>query len=64
MDNLTNEERIKLAIDSYKKGQFKSATSAAKAFDAPKDTVLRRLRGTHPQLGSVAINRLLTPNKE
>jgi hypothetical protein len=64
MDILSKEDRLELAIQGYERGQFKSATAAAKAFDVSKDTLLRRLRGVHQKRGSAAINRLLTINEE
>jgi hypothetical protein len=64
MDAYQQEARISLAIQEYKQGQFKIHTAAAKAFDVPKNTVLRRLQGTPAQRGAIAATRLLTPNEE
>lgn len=64
MDINQKEARLDLAIQAYKQGQFKTPTAAAKAFDVSRNTILRRLRGTPAQQGSVAATRLLTPNEE
>ena len=61
---LYKEGRIKLAIQSYKQGLFRSYRAAAKAYDVPRTTLKRRLNGIPAQPDSNSKKRLLTPTKE
>lgn len=42
---MDKEERIKLAIEAFNKGQFQSKTACAKAFDVVPRTLMYRLNG-------------------
>ncbi|KFY06347.1 hypothetical protein V491_08688, partial [Pseudogymnoascus sp. VKM F-3775] len=48
----------------YQQGQFETPSAAAKAFDVPRNTLLRRLTGVPPKRSSDAINQVLTRNEE
>ena len=39
MEIESKERRIQLALDAYKKGQFKSLQSVSLAFDVPRTTL-------------------------
>ena len=58
------EGRLELAIQAYKQGSFKTPTAAAKAFDVPRKTLVRRIAGKQPKRDSPAKNRLLTCTEE
>lgn len=45
MEIESKESRIQLALDAYKKGQFKTPQSASLAFDVPRTTLRRRIGG-------------------
>lgn len=64
MESQYKEGRLELALQAFKKHQFKSLRAAALAFDVSQDTLRRRLRGTPAQRGSIASARLLTPTEE
>ncbi|KAL1978967.1 hypothetical protein VTN96DRAFT_7922 [Rasamsonia emersonii] len=52
MADISREERLQLALQAYKKGQFPSIQKAADAFDVPKSTLItRRLKRIHFQHG-------------
>jgi len=61
---IQKEGRLELAIQAYKQGRFSSYRAAAKAYDVPRNMLQRRLTGTHPRVGSIAKNRLLTVTEE
>ncbi len=63
-ESLYRAGRLELAIQAYQRGQFETPSAAAKAFDVPRNTLLRRLAGVPPKRGSDAINRVLTQNEE
>ena len=63
-ESLYRAGRLELAIQAYQRGQFETPSAAAKAFDVPRNTLLRRLTGVPPKRGSDAINRVLTQNEE
>ena len=46
MADNSKEERIKLALEAYKKGLFSSRNAAAKAYDVPLSTFKTRVNGT------------------
>jgi hypothetical protein len=64
MKSSYKEGRLELAIQAFQKGYHKTPTAAANAFDVPKDTLIRRLRGTPSQRDSNSRKRLLTPEEE
>ena len=39
MELLSKEERVQLALNSFKKGQYKTKKAAALAFDVPETTL-------------------------
>ena len=49
MEIESKESRIQLALDAYKKGQFKSLQSVSLAFDVPRTTLRRRIGGIASQ---------------
>ena len=49
MEIESKERRIQLALDAYKKGQFKSLQSVSLAFDVPRTTLRRRIGGIASQ---------------
>ena len=61
---LYKEGRLSLAVQAYKRGDFQSYRAAAKAYDVPPNTLQRRALGVKLQLGSIAINRLLSTTEE
>ena len=46
MECESKEARIQLAVNTFKKGQFKTIKAAALAFDISKSTLGRRIQGT------------------
>ena len=46
MECESKEARIQLAVNAFKKGQFKTIKAAALAFDVSKSTLGRRIQGT------------------
>ena len=45
MECQSKEDRIKLALNAFKNGQFKTKKSASLAFDIPETTLRRRIQG-------------------
>ena len=45
MESLSKESRIQMALDAFKKNQFKSLQEAAFAYDVPRTTLRRRIAG-------------------
>jgi hypothetical protein len=58
------EGRIELAIQAFKKGQFRSLQAAALTYDAPITTVRRRARGIRSRRDSQSSNRKLSSTEE
>ena len=56
MNGLSKNERIKLAIEAFHKGQFKSKTACAKAFDVAPKTLVDHLNGTASHEEIIATN--------
>ncbi|KKA19362.1 hypothetical protein T310_6671, partial [Rasamsonia emersonii CBS 393.64] len=54
MADISREERLQLALQAYKKGQFPSIQKAADAFDVPKSTLITRVSGTTSRKDSIA----------
>jgi hypothetical protein len=53
-----------LAINAFKKNQFKSLSAAADYYNVYRTTLIDRINGKQPKRGSIASNRLLTPTEE
>ncbi|KKA16457.1 hypothetical protein T310_9953, partial [Rasamsonia emersonii CBS 393.64] len=64
MADISREERLQLALQAYKKGQFPSIQKAADAFDVPKSTLITRVSGTTSRKDSIANCRKLTETEE
>ena len=64
MSDNSKEERIKIAVDSYKKGHISSKNAAAKAYDVPLSTFKTRVNGTTCRQESVVNGWKLTPTEE
>ena len=60
MNGLSKNERIKLAIEAFHKGQFKSKTACAKAFDVAPKTLMDCLNGTASREEIIANGRKLS----
>src|SRR6266576_62506 len=58
------EGRIVLAIQAFKRGQFKNLKAAAKSYDAPYSTIRDRMKGHPSRHDSVPGNRKLTTTEE
>ena len=54
MNGLSKNGRMKLAIEAFNKGQFKSKTACAKAFDVAPKTLMGHLNGTTSRKESIA----------
>ena len=61
---LQREGRLDLALQAYLRKEFRTPTAAAKAYDIPRTTLLRRINSILPQWGSTSKQRLLTPTEE
>ena len=64
MNGLSKNERIKLAIEAFHKGQFKSKTACAKAFDVAPKTLMDCLNGTASREEIIANGRKLSDIEE
>lgn len=64
MPDNSKEERIRLALEAYKKHLFPSKNAAAKAYDVPLSTFKTQVNGTTCRQESVANGRKLTPTEE
>ena len=60
----SREGRISLAIVDYQNNPQKSVCALAAAYDVPKSTLLRRLRGTQPRSETASVNRKLLATEE
>ena len=63
-DAVHQEGRLDLALQAYLRNEFRTPTAAAKVYDVPRTTLIRRIKGIQQQRGSIATNRLLTPTEE
>jgi len=61
---IRNKSGIQLAIQAFKLGHFESVLAAANAYNVPKSTLSRRLRGTRPRADCAPTNRKLTDLEE
>ncbi len=59
-----NEGRIALAIQAFKRGQFKSLRAATTSYDVPYSTVYDRVNGRPSRRDSQPANRKLTDTEE
>jgi hypothetical protein len=59
-----SEDRIQLAIQAFKNGQFKSIRAAAAAYDVPYRTLTYRIKGRKAHLNIPANGQKLTVLKE
>lgn len=59
MNGLSKNERMELAIEAFHKGQFKSKTARAKAFDVAPKTRMDCLKGTTSREEIIANGRKL-----
>ena len=64
MTEISKEERMKLAIEAFNKGQFQSKTACAQAFDVPSRTLMKRLNGVTSREESIANGRKLSDTEE
>ena len=64
MNGLSKDERMKLAIEAFNKGQFKSKTACAKAFNVAPKTLMDHLNGTTSRKESIANCRKLSDIEE
>ena len=58
-ESFEKEGRISLAIDAFKRGQFKSIRAAAGAFDVSHATLGKRLKGRTARVDTPANGRKL-----
>jgi hypothetical protein len=59
-----SEDRIQLAIQAFKNGQFKSIRAAAAAYDVPYRTLTYRIKGRKARLNISANGQKLTVLEE
>lgn len=64
METFSEECRIKMALDAFKKGQFKTKKAAALAFDIPQTTLRHRIGGIASRTEKVANCRKLSNIEE
>ena len=64
MNELSKEERMRLAIDAFNKDHFRSKTACAEAFDVPSRTLMKRLNGVRSRKESTANGRKLSELEE
>ena len=64
MNELSKEERMRLAIDAFDKSQFQSKTACGRAFDVPSRTLMKHLNGVHSRKESTANCRKLSDIEE
>jgi hypothetical protein len=60
MADVSLEERIQLALNGYKKGRFKSINKAALAYDIPRRSLQRQVKGVTRRSNTTANCRKLT----
>jgi len=60
----SHEERVLLAVEAFRQGQFQSVNQAAEAYDVPQSTVSDRLHGLPSRRDAQINNRKLTPTEE
>ena len=58
------EGRIVLAIQAFKRGQFKSLRAATKSYDVPYSTVRDRINGRPSRRDLIPRNQKLTTTEE
>ena len=58
------EDRILLAINAIKQGQFQSVRVAAASYDIPRTTLRRRIHGMTPRRDSTPKSQILTSYEE
>ena len=61
---LQYEARIQLAVEALRSGQIRSVRKAADAFDVPKSTLHRRVKGGGTRQEAQVQNRKLRPTEE
>lgn len=61
---LQKEARVQLAIEALNSGKIQGIRNAAAAFDVPKSTLHRRVKGGGTRQGSQVQNRKLRPTEE
>ena len=64
MERKSKEARIQLAVNAFKKGQFKTIKAAALAFDISKSTLGRRIQGTSSRAQKTANCQKLSETEE
>ena len=64
MECESKEARIQLAVNTFKKGQFKTIKAAALAFDISKSTLGRRIQGTSSHAQKTANCQKLSETEE
>ena len=64
MECESKEARIQLAVNAFKKGQFKTIKAAALAFDVSKSTLGRRIQGTSSHAPKTANCQKLSETEE
>ena len=64
MECESKEARIQLAVNAFKKGQFKTIKAAALAFDISKSTLGRRIQGTSSRAQKTANCQKLSETEE
>ena len=64
MAEVSKEERMKLAIEAFNKGQFTSKTACAQAFDVSSHTLMKHLNGVTSRKQSIANCRKLSNTEE
>ena len=64
MECKSKEAWIQLAVNAFKKGQFKTIKAAALAFDISKSTLGRRIQGTSSRAQKTANCQKLSETEE
>ena len=64
MAEVSKEERMKLAIKAFNKGQFQSKTACAQAFNVPSQTLIKHLNGVTSCEESIANGQKLSDIEE
>ena len=64
MECKSKEAQIQLAVNAFKKGQFKTIKAAALAFDVSNSTLGRRIQGTSSRTQKTANCQKLSETEE
>ena len=64
MESQSKEDRVQLALNAFKKGQFKTKKAVSLAFDVPATTLRRRIQGIASRSQKAANCRKLSATEE